>query len=238
MGSETEYFAQQPGLLFWLGYALGRGITVHMISGDDIFDRPVYGYEGYILASPVLFRERVDELRRAVKDARKVARDAEERLEEGWSNGVDDFISAAAAAQNELGKLEGMLFENERYLFKIEQMERDNELPWIDRNEYEMSAADANKVMLKLGPMVYRTVGHVDMTLSTFKYTKNPLHLPQLQAQVKNHLDANYDYGRAQGKFEENRRLAIDTDKKVKAAGGIKTVQSVMGAPLKEHENA
>jgi hypothetical protein len=82
-----------------------------------------------------------------------------------------------------------------------------------------------------LGPNLYRNVGHVDMTLETYKYTTNPHYLPQLQYHVRRYLETQYNYGREQGKFEENRRLAVEMDKRLKAAGGNKTVQSVFGLP-------
>lgn len=231
MGSETEYQFQREGFTFWIGYALGHGIQVDMISGDDIFDRPVYGFDGYIESPPELFKERIAQLKEEIKAARQADRQAEDKLAEGWSNGAGDLITALAASKTNLGYLEGALFENERYLFKVEQMVRDGGIAFIDRNEYEMAAADANKALMKLGPNVYRTIGHVDLTLETYKFTQNPVHLPQLQYHAGEHFEANYNFGKMQGKFDENRRLAIEMDKKLKAAGGKKTVQSLMGAP-------
>lgn len=234
MGSETEYQFQREGFLFWIGYALGRGIRVEMISGDDIFNRPIYGYEGYIESPPEMFRERIAELKPQIQAARYELRTAEDELEAGWMNGVQDHITRAAAAKTALGYLEGQLHENERFLFKVEQMQRDNKLPFIDLNEFEMSAAAAQKEQMVIGPNVYRTVGHVDLTVQTIQYTGNPAYLPQMQFHVKEHLQANYDYGREQGKFEENRRLAKLVGNRLKAAGGHKTVLSIMDTPEPE----
>jgi hypothetical protein len=229
MASETEYAFQREGFTFWVGYALGHGITINMYSGDEIFDRPIYGYEGYVETPPEYFKQRIDELTPAISAQRESIHQLDSRLNENWQNGVGEYISEISSANSNLGYLEGQLDENERYLFKIEQMKRDNELSFIDLNEYEMASAEANKNMINLGPLVYRTVGHVDLTLETYQFTKNPHYLPQLKFHVQDHIKANYEYGRAQGKFEENRRFANDMYKRIQAAGGTKSVQSITG---------
>ena len=204
-----------------------------MISGDDIFDRPIYGYDGYIQTKPEFFRERIAALTPALNAARINMRAIEEKFNEGWNNGAGDYIADMAVSKTNIGVLEGQIFENERYLYKVEQMQQDDEFPFIDRNEYEMAAAAANKALLDYGPQVYRTVGHVDMSIATWNFSKNPAYLPQLQFHVRDYLEANYQFGREDGKFQENRRLAAEMDKRLKAAGGIKTVQSVLGLPDK-----
>jgi len=45
--SETEYRYQLPGLAFWTGIALGRGITVLVDNEVDIFKSRMYCYGGY-----------------------------------------------------------------------------------------------------------------------------------------------------------------------------------------------
>lgn len=231
MKSETEYQFQREGFTFWMGYALGKGVHVDMISGDEIFDRPIYGYGGYIFTTPEMFKERISELTPALNAARANLRSLEEKFNEGWNNGAGEYLEQASIARSNLGFLEAQVFENERYLFKVEQMQRDNEMPFIDRNEYEMSAAEANKNLVLIGPQLYRNVGHVDLTLETYQFTTNPHYLPQLKYHCEEYLKSQYDYGKEQGKFEENRRLAQEMDKRLKAAGGRKTVQSVIGLP-------
>jgi hypothetical protein len=61
--------------------------------------------------------------------------------------------------------------------------------------------------------------------------TTNPHYLPQLKFHCEEYLKSQYHYGKEQGKFEENLRLAKEMDKRLKAAGGQKTVQSVIGLP-------
>lgn len=44
--NETEYQYQLPGLCFWTGYALGKGIKVHVDKKSPIFKARMYTYEG------------------------------------------------------------------------------------------------------------------------------------------------------------------------------------------------
>jgi hypothetical protein len=48
-GFETEKYTerekQREGLLFWLGYAAGRGIELEIRCLDSVFQQPKYGYE-------------------------------------------------------------------------------------------------------------------------------------------------------------------------------------------------
>ena len=231
MKSDTEYQFQREGFAFWIGFALGWRVNVDMLSGDDIFNRPIYGYGGYIFTTPEMFRTRIAELTPALNTARQHLRSLEEKFNEGWGNGAGEYLEQAAIARSNLGFLEAQVFENERYLFKVEQMERDNNMPFIDRNEYEMSAAEANKNLVLIGPQLYRNVGHVDLTLETYQFTTNPHYLPQLKFHCEEYLKSQYNYGKEQGRYDENLRLAREMDLRLKAAGGKKSVQSVVGLP-------
>ena len=229
MGSETEYHFQRECVTFWLGYALGAGLKVDMVSGDDIFDRPVYGYEGYIYVDVLAMQTRADKLKADLANLRESNRAIEDMMADTWqSKQIGEYITQAASGQTQKGILEGQLFELDRYLFKADEMTGKQGFAYIDRNEYEMAAGHAQKEQLIAGPNVYRTVGHVDLALMSWQFTSEPAHLKQLQAYVDEHLKAAYRSGYLQGIFDENRRLAFEMDKYLKAAGGIKTVQSVL----------
>ena len=107
----------------------------------------IYGYGGYILTTPEMFRERIEELTPALNAARANLRAIEEKFNEDGAMGRVNISSRRHIARSNMGLLEAQMFENERYLFKVEQMERDHELPFIDRNEYEMAAAEANQAL-------------------------------------------------------------------------------------------
>ncbi len=43
MSADSEYYSQQVSYAFWIGYAAGAGITINLMSGGHMFDRPLYG---------------------------------------------------------------------------------------------------------------------------------------------------------------------------------------------------
>ena len=226
MASDTEYQYQRECVLFWLGVAVGRGIRVVMVSGESMFNRPVYAYEGAIELDIDALHARANELKGKITQARKAAHQADETLAEWDAKQAGDAITAASAAQYDLGYLEGALYEVERYAYKAESMRADG-VPFIDRNEYEGAAAQANNDLTKLGPLVYRTAGHVDMTFNSWLNTRHPAHLEQTKQVVAEHLKASYNNGRAKGIFDENRRLATEWDRQYKAAGGERAAAAI-----------
>ena len=236
MHSETEYWYQRECVTFWVGLALGIGIPVDMLSGDDIYGRPTYGYEGYIWAEPQSFKEKADLLEPDVKDLKQRIFDFEKDMDDHWKDeDIKDYIKRLGSIYTLFGNYEGQLFELNRYRFKSEEYINEGKPAYIDRNEYEMAAAQAHRDLEGFGPMVYRTVGHVDIGYGTYRNTRNPVHLEQLKQWVKEHMDANYNFGRAQGIYDVNRELAFEMDRHLKAAGGIKTVHSLLKTPVKQN---
>jgi hypothetical protein len=49
MGSDTEYFRQQPGMNYWVGVAVGRGIEVILPAASQWLRDLPYGYTGEIM---------------------------------------------------------------------------------------------------------------------------------------------------------------------------------------------
>ena len=232
MESETEYWYQRECVTFWIGLALGKGIPVDMYSGDDIFSRPTYGYEGYVWAEPVSFKEKMDIISPDIADMKNRIHEFEMEMDEHWQEkDIDDYIKRLGALYTLFGNYEGQYFELNRYRFKSEEYISEGKPAYIDRNEYELAAAQAHRDLESFGPMVYRTVGHVDIGFGTYKNTRNPVHLEQFKQWVKEHMDAIYNFGRAQGIYDINRELAFEMDRHLKAAGGIKTVQSLLKTP-------
>ncbi len=219
MASDTEYRFQREGVTFWIGYALGRGIRVDMISGDEIFSRPVYGYEGYVCARAAPLEARAEELRAEVDRQRLAMRAAEDALYASWMNGAGEHITDLADASHALGRAEGALYEIERYLFKVRQQEAAQGWAFIDRNEYERCAAAARRDVEKYQPLVHRTAGHIDLTLASWQLGHHPAHLENLKAHIRRHTDAAYQNGRALGVYEENMRLLKQFDAHALAAG-------------------
>ena len=46
LSSNTEYTYQATNYAFWIGFAVGKGIDLHLECWHDEFFQPIYGYEG------------------------------------------------------------------------------------------------------------------------------------------------------------------------------------------------
>jgi len=247
MSSNTEYIFQRDCVAFWEGLALGRGCHLEVHCSDDIFKRPLYGYEGIVDHRPEDFEKNAILLERMVEDWRKTKNKTEEALYRSWNNGdFGDLISELANAHGELGKAEGRLSQERKYQHKITKMFDEFGMGYIDRNEFEGAAAGEKKRIEKSNGDVYRTAGHVDLMMNSWNHSRNPVSLEQLKVLVKQHLDACYKSGLSQGVYEENARLAHHMDQLIRATGGRKAVEMVAkemgyeipeldGEPLREN---
>lgn len=247
MSSNTEYIYQRDCVAFWDGYALGRGSRLEVHCGDDIFDRPLYGYNGIVDHRPEDFEKNIILLRRMTDDLRRTRNSVDEKLHRNWENGdVSERISEVAQANSALGKAEGRLDQQLKYKHKIQDMFDEFGMGYIDRNEFEGSAAGIRTSLGKTGADVHRTAGHTDIIMNSWNHTKNPTALVQLKQVVDKHTKACYQAGHAEGVYEENAKLAHEMDLQIRATGGRKAVEMVAeemgykipeldGEPLREN---
>jgi len=225
MGSDTEYQYQRDFVAFWTGYALGRGATVEFVSGDALWNRPIYGYDGTVEQPPNEFEGRADELREMEGEALKSLDRAKKALQRAYKNSnLPNRITEVGEAYTELGKVRGALAENVRYGGKAHAMLIDAGTVIIDRNEYEGAAAQANKDAEEYGQTVYRTAGRMDIVLASYMNNHDPTLLQHLENVMADYFIACENSGRAQGIKDENWKYAQEIDKLIRAAGGEKAV--------------
>jgi len=228
MSSNTEYIYQRDCVAFWIGMALNRGIAVDMHCGDDIFDRPLYGYNGIVDHRPEDFEKNILLLERMTDDLRRTKNKLDEKLNRNWNNGdVSERISELANANSELGKAEGRLNQQMKYKYKVAEMFDKFGMGYIDRNEFEGSAAGIRIQIAKSSAEVHRSAGHVDIIMNSWNHTKNPASLAQLKQVVTKHIEACYQAGLSEGIYEENAKLAHEMDLQIRATGGRKAVEMV-----------
>lgn len=226
MGSNTEYFFQRPCVLFWIGLALGRGIEVDFVSGDGIFDVPLYGYEGNLETSAEVFQARGDELRAEVANLLDKKAHIEKTLALGGSslNGnLGQIITQLVNVHGELGKAEGALAENERYTHRA------TETPYIDRNEYESQIAICGANNESGTKDLYRASGRLDIMLQNWGVTRKPEALEQVKVFAGAACEQAHKTGRARGAHDENMRYLNDLDRRIDAAGGQRAAEMMEG---------
>lgn len=235
MASDTEYHYQRDCVAFWIGLALGRGIKVDMYSGDAIFARPLYGYEGALAIEPEEFKRHADELTELRKLTYVRLRGIEDALETVYmsANGsLPETIGKYLDTQMELGRVDGALSETQRYLYKIDAMIAETGKAFIDRNEYEGAAAATRDDVSKWQAEIHRTAGRLDYVLLVWDKTRNPTALDQVKQFVKAHGEAGYKSGRVIGIYKENERLAMQLDALQHAFGGATAVSSLQPTPV------
>lgn len=136
MTSDTEYVRQRPGVLFWLGIAVGRGINVVIHSPLLMKDKP-YGYTGEVMIQKQEFEMSARKLDGLVNEAQAAvfeskgrtqillnelmqARDqaTADRLTKAFLDSLADTHSKAF----EYGRLSGQYIENTRYIKECDEL--------------------------------------------------------------------------------------------------------------------
>ena len=235
MSSESEYFYQRECIAFWIALALGHGVQVDLYSAKAIFEHPLYGYDGTIEQDINAYLMRADELSDELGKIRSAVGHAEHALYTCYRTETSpgDAIGSLLAVQIELGTVEGKTEVIDRYLSKLQTMRQAGATLYLDRNEFESAAAVVKDDIEKYGPEVHRSAGRLDYVLMAWKQLHTQTALEQVKQFAKAHLDAGYNFGKAQGIYQENRRLAEKLDESIRAAGGEKTL-SVLRAGAKE----
>jgi hypothetical protein len=230
MASNTEYHYQRQGTRVWLSIAHALGVQVETFGKLNVYDRPCYGYEGIITQDPEDLQKRVRELVHQVDDQREKVFSAERRLGKSYNtdSNIPKKIAELVDATNTFGILEGQLAEFKRYAQKAEKMLADGGVAYLDRNELEMAAGMAVPKVEENKSMIWRTAGRLDVGLYAWEQTHNPQALANVKVHTKEHIDAAFAAGYAEGSFMANHELAANLDKAIAAAGGQRAVDLLM----------
>jgi hypothetical protein len=136
MTSDTEYVRQRPGVMFWLGIAVGRGINVVIHSPLLMKEKP-YGYTGEVVIQKQEFEMSARKLDGLVHEAEAAvfeskgrtqillnelmqARDqaTADRLTKAFLDSLSDTHSKAF----DYGRLSGQYIENTRYIKECDEL--------------------------------------------------------------------------------------------------------------------
>lgn len=134
--SDTEYVRQRPGVLFWLGIAVGRGINVVIHSPLLMKDKP-YGYTGEVMIQKQEFEMSARKLDGLVNEAQASVFESKGRTQillNELMNARDQatadrliksFLESLADTQSkafEYGRLSGQYIENTRYIKECDEL--------------------------------------------------------------------------------------------------------------------
>ena len=243
METNTEYSHQRPGVAFWIGVALGRGIRVE--AHTQIFDDPLYGYNNKVTISYEEFITRRDEL--VEKCAAHLA-DYEKARDEingvinhyaltGEEGNLLPLIKTQVALASKFGEMDGARQENDRYAKKIEGMKAIADGKYqIVRQEHEQTYAALGKEHWAKTVNATQLAGKLDLYYQSTKNVKNKTRRRERIAQFMQFYNIYIqEITRAammQGAMIENQNYLRQLDTLIKAAGGSKSEAVLIGAEV------
>lgn len=236
MASNTEWACQRDCVTFWTGYALGRGIKIVQHCANDIYNGPVYGYEGEITYKPDYFHRRMELLESTAQEVAVKITAAKNILDTALAHVAENTNGTMAAWQKamdtyvERGVVDGATSECQKYLSKTQAMMEVADTALLGRQEFEAAIATANIDGLELERQMQRKIGMANYVWYVWTQTQQTQALDQFRAFVWQAVEQAYDMGRQKGKNSENRLYAADIDRKIRAAGGEKAVEALSRA--------
>jgi hypothetical protein len=222
MASNTEYGYQLANFQFWVGVAMGCGIKFGVLSNEQFFKGPMYGYEGEIQIEKSFFIERMAEIEPAVKQAEWETKKLRTRVEEAFQTDKFDKVSALISQMQmshmHYGEAQGAFDEAKRY----------SEVDYpISRQEFERRMAQSQKDGEAERENMWHASGQAEYVWNVWKQTKNQEAMKQLVKFMNDQMKYALDTGYLLGKFRENERYMSKTDELVLAAGGQRTMATL-----------
>lgn len=234
METNTEYQYQRDGVTLWIGVLLGLGVQVD--SHFNMFDQPLYGYQGEVAIPYQTFVDRISELTPQIEPLEAEYKASsimlQRMIEDLISNGNDKEINEAVTKQIELSKrlglLDGAKFENEKYKTKADKMREISGEYIFSRQEFESGASNLQGNALDEQTQVNFLSGQADLIYkSLMNSAKNSPKREKLLTAYKQTLAAYLQaHNKAMiysGASQENYRYMAQLDKTIRAAGGAKS---------------
>lgn len=254
MESETEYRYQGEGVHFWLGVAVGRGLTVRVAEKTRLFTEPLYGYEGgaYLGRKQLLERKELlqEHIEKVEKELDEINKKQGETMEQALSEsdgkpGLADVnttkeyfenLKAQERAVHDNGMAIGAMGEIVKYLEKCDEMDKETGSHMLARQEFEITAAGAKKAKDKIQEKVKVLGAEARIAWQNIeeglKTNGDPEKLEKLSMEYhkahQEYLKFVFELGRAKGVIAENITLLDKVDILVKAAGGMKAEDALL----------
>lgn len=197
--SATEYQYQAECWRFWIGYLKGCMI-VNVHSGLQLFEAPLYGYEGNFAFGKEFFEERVRVLEEgwqfAEADAKVKRSVVEKAIAQKAFNALPAYVSAYQVAVQNVGMLAGALAEAERYVGFGDR--------YADRGGFEFAAATSQRDGEAVRIQMLSKVGLIEFLGNTYKGTKSPQARAVFEQTINEYAKLSEEYGARLGMYQEN----------------------------------
>ncbi len=195
--SNTEYTYQAVNYAFWIGYAHGLGIDLHLECWQSEFFQPLYGFEGEAQIEKDFYEERFREheqtwkLNQSTLDRLKALLD--QAMLDAKFDKVGDLVSQIELAAQVAGENAGAMAEAARYL------NRSDMIRW-------------------------HAGGKVEYVWNVWRQTGSIQALAQLRKFTAEKFKLAYEMGEQLGRFNENMRYLVKYDEGVTAMGGVRAL--------------
>ncbi len=245
METNTEYQFQREGVAYWYGYLKGRGIDVYF--ADETFRAPLYGYEGEVVIKYERFGERIAELKPKIEELSGkylAGKTALEHLMKAF--GADsskanedklfEAVQVVRTLGEQLGMLDGMMQENERYKEKADKMREASAGEFVfSRQEFEGAAKTlidkANAAAMELNSAGTKLdIIHSNVRSAAKGSPKREKLLQVYYSAVAAYMNINNAAAVYRGAANENFGYMAYLDKHIRAAGGTKSEEVLLAA--------
>jgi hypothetical protein len=218
--SASEYEYQANGYLFWFGFLRGRlGNNVDsavLYLDKNIFDVPLYGYEGAFAFGEKYFSDRVNildsEWASAERSLTNIKKAVERAIEKNDHEKAQSLVLQYQTAALTCGEYAGALAEAERYHTFGNR--------YADRGGFEFAAATAQRNGEEKKPLSWHYGGMIEYVWNIWKQSNSKQAANQMMGFIEKMGQAAYDTGAALGMYKENLSYLMKYDEMVQANGG------------------
>lgn len=218
--SASEYEYQANGYLFWFGFLRGRLGVENVDSAvlyleKNIFEVPLYGYEGNYAFGVEYFAKRAAALdaewRAAEKHALSMRKIIERDMLRTNYDELPPHIREYSKAVQTCGELAGALAEAERYQTFGNR--------YADRGGFEFAGASAQRDGEEQRILLYMALGKIEYVWNVLRQSKNLQAAAQLSALIQSAGKQAEATGALLGKYRENIKYIMEYDAMNQANG-------------------
>lgn len=234
METDTEYRYQRDGVTFWIGIALGRHIQIDIHT--DIFNFPLYGYEGEVTIGADEFEKQITELRPLLEQKKQEYGEAVKRADEAVMDFLAHFKNPDLVVETlkdqiqkayEMNIIGGRIQENEKYKAKADAMTQETGFFQFSRQEFEAALQGLMQDYHGADTEAKANAGACTALFAEARkhknYDRRKRAMRDFVGVAKAYLEKSMYVGLFQGAAMENERFLQMLDHMIKAAGGVKS---------------
>lgn len=228
--SNTEYSYQLRCWNFWVGIAIGRGVDISLkCSKNDFSSGRMYGYEGEIQIERKYFFDRSIALGELYVKADRALEKAKNKINDAIlafnHKDLPDLVKEYQEMAIAAGELAGAQAEAENYAQREDP---------ISAQEFERRSAKSQREAEDIRNQMYNLTGKIEYVWLAWQATRSYEAASQLRMFIGQMGQRAYEVGGMTGAFRENRDYMLDLNKRITAAGGLKTVKALESADVSE----